>query len=80
MKTIAGSMMAMALMLSAAPAFAGDKDSAASQNVPVYNVKSEAEFKGVIATMNQVADGKAYAGIHLSIQTKTDLVEVFLQE
>jgi hypothetical protein len=70
MKTIAGSVIAVALLFGATPAFSGEKDLASA--VPQYNTKTEVELRGTILKVNEVAPGEAFAGIHLTIQTKTN--------
>jgi len=75
MKIIAGPIITLALM-TGLPAIGGEKDPAAG--VPQYNVKTEVDFKGIIVKVREVPAGEAYAGIHLTIQSKSDAVEVFL--
>jgi len=41
-------------------------------------VKTEVDFKGIIVKVREVPADEAYAGIHLTIQSKSDAVEVFL--
>jgi hypothetical protein len=76
MKTIASSVMAVALVVGITPVFGGDSDPA---RVPQYNVKTEIEFRGTIAKMREVPPGNAYAGVHLTIQTaKSETFEIYL--
>jgi len=78
MKIIAGSAIAVALMFSrgVTPAFGGGKDLATG--VPQYNVKTEVDFIGAIVKVREVPRGEAFAGIHLTIQSKSDAIEVYL--
>jgi hypothetical protein len=75
MKIIAGSIITLALM-AGLPAIGGERDPAAG--VPQYNVKTELGIKGTIVKVREVPAGNAYAGIHLTIQSKTDAIEVYL--
>jgi hypothetical protein len=78
MKIIASSALAWALILSrgVTPAFGGGKDAAI--DVPQYNIKTEVDFIGAIAKVREVPRGEALAGIHLTIQSKGDAIEVYL--
>jgi hypothetical protein len=77
MKTIAGSVIAAALLLGVTPAFGGEKDLASA--VPQYNTKTEVEFRGTILKVDEIAPGNSFAGVHLTIQTKTNATfDVFL--
>ena len=73
MKTILGAVMTLAMMT---PAFGGGKDPAAG--VPQYNVKSETDFVGTILKVREIPAGEAFAGIHLTMQTKNETIDVFL--
>ncbi len=75
MKIIAGSVITLALM-TGLPAFGGEKDPGGA--VPQYNVKTEVDFKGTIVKVREVPAGNAYAGVHLTIQSKADTFEVYL--
>jgi hypothetical protein len=78
MKIIASSALAWALILSrgVAPAFGGGKD--AASDVPQYNIKTEVDFIGAIVKVREVPRGEAFAGIHLTIQSKGEAIEVYL--
>ena len=80
MKIITGSAIALGLMFSlpwgVTPVFGGDKDSAGG--VPQYNRKTEVDFTGTIVKVGEVPAGEAFVGIHLTIQTKGEAIEVFL--
>jgi len=78
MKIIASSALAWALVLSrgVTPAFGGGKDAAG--DVPQYNTKTEVDFVGTIVKVREVSRAEAFAGIHLTIQSKGDAIEVYL--
>jgi hypothetical protein len=74
MKIMVGAVMTLALVASA---FGGGKDPAAGAP-PQYNVKSEIDFVGTIVKVSEVPAGEAFAGIHLTMQSKGDAIEVYL--
>ena len=77
MKTIASSVMSLALICGAAQAFGGDTAFAGN---PQYNVKTVIDFKGTVEKVRVVPVGEAFAGVHLTIKvTKTgDIQEIFV--
>lgn len=66
MKSIASSVMTLALVLGAAQAFGGDKDP--DSNAPQYNVKTEVAIKGTVEKVRVVPVGEAFAGVHITLK------------
>lgn len=76
MKIIAGSAIALALMLGVAPTFGSEKDP--TSTLPNYNVKTELNFSGTIAKVRDLPAGNALAGIYVTIQARAETLEVYL--
>jgi len=76
MKIIVGSAIALALTLGVAPGFGGGKDP--TVGLPQYNLKTETNFVGTIAKVREVPIGEAFAGIHVTMQSKSETIEVYL--
>src|ERR1700677_3734163 len=57
-------------------AFAGNPAGAA--NEPVYNPATEVSVRGTITGIRQVAAGAPLAGVHMTVQSKTGAVDVYL--
>jgi hypothetical protein len=75
MRTIASSALTVMLGIWASPAFCADKD---LTGVAQYDTKTEIDFSGTLVKVNEVASGNDFAGIYVTLQTKTDSFEVYL--
>jgi hypothetical protein len=64
------SVSALALAVTAGQAFAN--------NDPVYNPATEVNVHGTVTGVRQVPSGNPLAGVHLTVQTKTGAVDVYL--
>jgi hypothetical protein len=65
----------LGLLVTLPGGLAGGKDSV--DTPPVYNVKTEIQFEGVIDDVRQVSSG-ALTGIFLTVKTKTDTLDLYL--
>lgn len=81
MKTITSSTLIAMLGIWASPAFCADPASGANK-VPAetaqYDLKTEIPISGSIVKVQEIAAGKDFAGVHVTIQSGKDLFDVYL--
>jgi hypothetical protein len=82
MKTITSSVLTAMLGIWASPAFCADPATGANKEpgaVAQYDLKTEITFTGSIVKVQEVAAGKDFAGVHVTIQSPSkELFEVYL--
>ncbi|HLW75368.1 MAG TPA: hypothetical protein VKS01_00260 [Bryobacteraceae bacterium] len=69
-------MSTLALAMAAVPAFAAHTIEAASE--PAYNLATTTKVDGVVTAVRQVAAGNPMPGVHLTVKTRTNTVDVYL--
>ncbi len=70
------SVSTLALALTASQAFAAHTVDATSE--PAYNLATTTKVDGVVTAVRQVAAGNPMAGVHLTVKTKANVVDVYL--